>query len=400
MALSIAGLNTPSLHATPTYIPVVNGQFTMGQWNFEGSKSSLGGNAALMFVPAMRFTNKFSILPTLESTYRGTRSAEELAGGNNLFQDTWENGASVKFVHGLNQNWTLRENVGARQKWFRETVDETWNQGLYDYRIFNVGTEIERHWGKRASVAMSYDFSLLKFPNYQSLESTQSGDQAREFSGTNVLDNRIHLVTLRNRITMPMRISTQIMGLYSPRYYTDQTVVEASGLLSSEKRKDDYYGGNLSVDRPFKTSARTQLIASLRYGYAALKSNQNHYDARVTTFIPSFYDYQQHSVGTQFSLAVGFGNNPSPMMFDLGLSASRRNYTDRVIQSESGAYLSEKLYVNESSINLGYSYPLAKNFRLRVSSTFGSSSSNNQYESVYRYNFHDSNYQFGFTYDY
>src|SRR5688572_21638973 len=84
------------VHAVPQYIPVINGLFTTGQWYFEGENSALGGNAALNFVPAIRFTNRFSLIPSIETNYRGTRSAEELAGGSTLFQDTWENATSVK----------------------------------------------------------------------------------------------------------------------------------------------------------------------------------------------------------------------------------------------------------------------------------------------------------------
>src|SRR5690348_5776996 len=89
--LIATGLSIQTAVAAPTYIPVVNSEFSMGQWYFDGSRSSLGGNAALSVVPALRFSNRFSVLPSIQSRYRGTRSTEELAGGNTLFQDTWEN---------------------------------------------------------------------------------------------------------------------------------------------------------------------------------------------------------------------------------------------------------------------------------------------------------------------
>ena len=72
------------VHARMTYIPVASGELTTGQWYFDGTKSGLGGNASMALVPAMRFSNRFSIIPTVESQYRGTRSAEELAGGTTL----------------------------------------------------------------------------------------------------------------------------------------------------------------------------------------------------------------------------------------------------------------------------------------------------------------------------
>ncbi len=382
-----------------TYIPVVNGLFSTGQWYFDGNKSDLAGNLALTFVPAVRFSNSFSVLPTLQTNYRGTRSAEELAGGNTFFHDTWENGVNVKGVHNLNDNWSFKENAGYRFKWFRETVDETWNHGLYDYRIMNVGTEIERHWGKKASIGLGYDFSFVRFPNYVSLESGQSSDNAREFAGTNVLDNRIHLFSLRMRTPLFWKMTGSLQTFLSPRDYTDQHVVAVTGLLTETKRKDLFIGNNISLDRVFAPIQRTRLVTSVFYGYTSLDSNQNHYDATQTQFVGNYYDYAQNAIGTQLTFAFG-SKLEAPMLIDLGYSYSHRNYTSRVIQSQNGTYMNEKLSLIEQNLNLGFSYPLSRNFRVKTTTSFGQSKSNNNYEQVYQYNYHNAEYQFGFTYDY
>lgn len=396
--LSLSLLYSP-LTAAPKYIPVVNGQFTTGQWYFEGSRSALGGNAFLNVVPAMQFSSRFTMIPSFETNYRGTRSAEELAGGNTLFQDTWENALSVKAIHGLNNRWNLKERVSGRVKWFRETTDESWTDGLYDYNTVTVGAELERHWDKKASVAAGYDFSLLTFPNYASLESSQSADTAREFSGDDVLDSQIHLFSIRGQAPMGWGLHSNASLFYNPRFYSDQTIVQLSGLLSSEKREDIRTGGNISFGRDFNIRQRARLMANLSLGYAVLNSNQNHYDARLTTFVADYYDYRQQTAGTNLGLA--FGRNPAgAMVVETGFVYSRRDYGTRTAQSINGAYLSDKLYITETAFNLGFSYPLSKNFRARASSTFGRSKSNNDYESVYRYNYDNANYQFGFTYDY
>lgn len=384
---------------SPKYIPVVSGLFSTGQWYYQGEKSDLGGNAAITFVPAIQFSKGFSVLPTIRSAYHGTRSAEELAGGNTFFHDTWENGVNIKTVQGLNSNWNLRQNAGYRFKWFRETVEESWNNGLYDYRIYNAGTEIERHWNKKTSIALGYDFSYTQFPNYQSLESDQSADRSREFAGEKVLDTRTHLVSLRTRAPLPWHVNGSWQIFLAPRDYTQQHVVALSGLFTSERRQDMYIGSTFGFERVFNTPKRSKLITSVQYGYAGLNSNQNHYDARQTTFVSDFYDYDQNSIGTQLTLAFGsVGGNP--MLIETGYAYAHRDYRSRPIQAEDGAYKIEKLYQIDQSFNIGFSYPLSKNFRVRTSSTFGQSKSNNDYEAVYRYNYHNAEYQFGFTYDY
>jgi hypothetical protein len=305
----------------------------------------------------------------------------------------------VKAVHGLGQKWKLRERAGYRVKWFRETSDETWTNGLYDYNVYTVGTELERLLAPKTSVAVGYDFSYLEFPNYESLESAQDPSLSREFSGSNVLDNRIHLLSLRSGFPLPMKMDANVQVFYSPRDYVSQHEVLASGLFSSSFRHDTYTGTNLTLERLFPLTQKSRLLTSLYYGYSAMNSNQNHYDARLTHFVADYYDYAQNRVGLQFSLAVGMANS-LPMVFDVGGSYSKRDYSSRAIQNADGSYGAEDLYLEETSVNLGYSYPISKNFRMRVTSSFGRSISNNDYEAVYRYNYTNSNYQFGFSYDY
>ncbi len=381
-----------------TFIPVLNGDFALGQWYFDGEESSLNGNMFLNVAPAVRFSNKFAVVPNITTNYRGTRSAEELAGGNTLFQDTWENGINVKAVHNLGARWKLRENMGYRIKWFRETTDESYGNGLYDYNIANVGLELQRNF-KTGYVALGYDFSFLQFPNYESLESSQSSDLSREYAGSNVLDADVHLVNLRAGAPFFWGIKNGIQIYYSPRMYDSQTVVLNSGLLSSEKRQDDYIGTTVSMERSYKTSPKSNLSPMIFFSHAELDSNQNHYDAGQTYFASDFYSYKQNQIGAQLSFSLA--RTPAgPQVFSVGYSYSKRDYANRVTQNLDATYTSDKLYVKETNVSLGYSYPLARSLRLSINATFGRSRSNNDYEASYAYNFSNSNYLFGFHYEY
>ena len=371
----------------------------MGQWYFDGTKSSLGGNAQMTFVPAVRLSNKFSLLPTFQTNYRGTRHAQELAGGNTLFQDTWENAIDLKGVWNIGSSWKGRLRTNYRNKWFRETSNEVWNKGLYDYKILGLGGEIEKFWGKKHAAAVGYDYSFLKFPNYNSLESTQSPDLAREFSGDDVLDANIQLYTFRGRTALPWRINTGVQAYYSPREFPDQAVVDLTGLLTTTDREDTQFGTSINFERFFPTPNKTFIITNLVYGYTTLDSNQNHYDARLTTFVSDYFDYGEQKLGG--SISYGFIKTIyGHMVFDISSFYTKRDYDKRVIQDGEGNYMTEKLYTEESTLNLAYSCPLSKNFKIRASAYFGRSKSNNDYEVLYRYNFNSANYQFGFTYDY
>jgi hypothetical protein len=398
-ALSLLILLTAAAAGAGEFVPVTMAQFGTGQYFFDGKQSALGGNAAIQFVPAYKFSEKLAVLPSIESNYRGTRSAEELAGGSTLFQDTWESALGLKAVMTPSDRWTYRGRLSGRMKLFRETTDEKWTDGLYDYQSASVGAEAERKWSSKFSLAGGYDFSYLRFPNYKSLESSQTGDLARELAGDNVLDSTIHMLSMRAHATLPARFSADLAAYLAPRLYTDQRVVTLSGLFKDTKRVDTTSGFNLSLGRPFRGPWSSMLSGELMYGYLGMNSNQNHYDAKFTAFIPNFYDYAQQSVGAQ--LSAGFGQTGAgPMTVDLGTSYSHRNYTSRPIQGEDGAYLSEHLHVIETSVTAGFTYPLTRSLRARVTSSLGRSRSNNHFEELYRYNYSNANYQFGFTYEY
>ena len=380
------------------FIPVTVAEFSTGQWFFDGKNSALGGNAGVQFVPAYKVSERFSLLPSIESQYRGTRSAEELAGGATLFQDTWENALGVKAVMTPNEQWTYRTRLSGRMKWFRETTNETWTNGLYDYDSLSLGAEAERKWA-HASIAAGYDYSYLTFPNYQSLESSQTGDLARELAGKDVLNANIHVLSLRGRAPLPARFNLDVSGYLAPRYYTDQRVVALSGLFTPTRRVDTASGVNFDLNRAFHGPASSMLAGSLVYGYLGMNSNQNHYDARLTTFIPDFYDYDQQTFGAQ--LHASFGHTyAGPMGAELGGSYSYRQYRSRPIQDSDGSYLSGKLHTVETAVTASFSYPLTRGIHARVSTTVGRSRSNNQFEQLYRYNYTNANYQFGFTYEY
>ena len=91
-----------------------------------------------------------------------------------MFSDTWENGVGLKAVKGLGRRWKARARVNAKTKFYRETTDEKMGDGLYDYNILQGGVDVEYAFSKKVSLALGHDYSFLKFPNYVSLESTQS----------------------------------------------------------------------------------------------------------------------------------------------------------------------------------------------------------------------------------
>ncbi|HMU75618.1 MAG TPA: hypothetical protein PKD69_07600, partial [Elusimicrobiota bacterium] len=56
-------------------------QFMGGQHFFEGRSSALAGNIDVHYTPAVKFSDRWTLLPTYAGSYSGTRDVQELAGG-------------------------------------------------------------------------------------------------------------------------------------------------------------------------------------------------------------------------------------------------------------------------------------------------------------------------------
>ncbi|MBI4397443.1 MAG: hypothetical protein HY548_10130 [Elusimicrobia bacterium] len=277
----------------------------------------------------------------------------------------------------------------------RETQDEDWGDGLFDYRKYTGGVESEYNLTKDAGARLAYDYYLLNFPNYKSLESSQDATLSRELAGKDVLNSANQMMTLSGWAPLPGKGRGDLALYYNLRNYSDQPIVAASGQLTSADRGDKVLALSASMDYPWSLGG-LRFVGSLGLGYGATDSDQNHYDANKSTFLKDYYDYSQVSFSPGVTAALG----RSPWLVSLSGAYTSRKYDQRPIQDGNGNYLTEKTTITELSSSLGLTYPLTKFFKARLVSTLAWSDSNMKYEKVFRYNYKIANYLFGFSYEY
>jgi hypothetical protein len=374
-------------------IPVYDIRFFSGQHFHDGSASSLSGNFTVQASPAVRFNDRWSLVPTYTGGYQGTRDVQELAGGGTLFQDSTSHGLLVKPVYHAG-GWKFKASAGARYEFLRETEDEDWGDGLFDHRKYSGGVEIE--YGEAAGGRAGYDYYTLDFPNYQSLESAQDPTLSRELTGKDVLNSRNHLASAGFWAPLPGGLRADAAFYFNGRRFDDQPVVAASGSPTAQDRADQVLAASLAFSRPWTWGESVRCAAELGVSYNATDSNQNHYDARKTVFLKDYYDYSQAAVSPRLSAALG----GRPWLVSLSGSHSRRDYAERPVQDADGNYLSEKIRAAETTVGLGLAYPIGKNFKARAAGTLGWSDSNMEYEKVFSYNYKIANYLIGFSYEY
>jgi hypothetical protein len=376
--------------------PVYDLRFLGGQHFYDGEASALSGNAFVLVSPAMKFNDKWSLIPTYMAGYQGTRDVQELAGGGTLFQDSTTQGLTLKGIYGLTPAWKLKATVGTRFEYLRETKDEKFGKGLFDYRKHTGGFETQYDLSERSGGRVAYDFYTLDFPNYTSLESSQDSTLSRELAGKDTLNSNNHMFTLSGWSPVPGGARLEVSAYYNQRSFSDQPLVLASGDLASADREDDLMAASGSFAWPWALGENLRFVGELGFGYGTNDSNQAHYDARKTVFIKDYYDYSQISVSPRVTAALG----DKPWIVSAGVTHTQRSYDERPTQDANGDYLAEKINIRDITASLGVSYPLTQNFRARTVATLGWSDSNQKYEKVFRYNYKIANYMFGFSYEY
>ncbi len=400
--LAAAPLAASAVEVQPLYVFQVLG----GQLFFKNQRGSLTGNALGLVAPALRFGDRFTLLPSLSAEYKGTQQALQLANAGTLFHEQWDNRAGLKAIFspgGPDGPWRVKPGGGISYQFLKETKDERWLRGLFDYYRWTSGVEVEYVYHDPHSVRMGADYFETRFPRYTSLESELALGQpsqalARELVGNRVLDTRGAAATLAGDGPISDRVFIEggASALYQDFY--NQFVVDDAGQLRMETREDVTTTLSVGLRFPAQVNPEIRFLSAVDFGVGYNTSNQNSFDAQRVQFMPFYYNYGQVQGGPTFKILIGPDTSP----IAIGASATwwYRRYPYRPHQNESGTYLNESVKTNSYAGSLNLDYPMAKHLSLIIGFQYGGQESNQKFEQFYSYNYTVKNYLFGFRYEY
>lgn len=376
------------------WAPYFNAELTGGLTRFSGNDTN-GMNGSVTYVPAAKLTNRLSLLPTLGASYRKARDVQELAGGGFLSQETGRGLAAVKAIYSLSPAWRGKAYTSYAKEYVKETTDEDWGDGLFDYDKLAFGVEMERAGSRWKSLRLGLDYYTTQFPNYQSLASRQYGQEIN--SGTDVLD--FNAVDASFGWDVGLGESSLISGMVvvSQRDFSDQNIVKLDGTFSSDTRQDlfTFLSAGYRQQLPAWSLGPIQVeqLAGLDGAYALLNSDQNNYDAARTKFNVNYYDYDEVSAGPRYTMRIN-----QKLTLGASFMYAYRAYADRPVQSSNGDYKADKINSQTTTLRLSASYPLWRGLSLALEGALQHADSNMDYETVYRYNFSASNVFAGLSY--
>lgn len=377
----------------------------LGGQHFVGSeRGALAGNFSMLVAPAVRYNSRWAFLPTFTSAYQGTRRVVDLLGAGTLFQEQMDHRVSLKAVHSPDGSlWRWKAGAGYRMELLKETKDERWMRGLFDYQSLELGAEAEYVYREPYSLRLTYDYAYTFFPNYRSLESQVSSDftgqpLSRELAGDRVLDTYANMLGASFDLPFGDASSAEFALRETQTLYPRQPIVEESGLLSADKRADYRTDLTAGLRSPVELGVDLRAVLSANLSAASLISNQNSYDARRTRFLSQYYNYLQLGVGG--SVRFDWGDERQPVSAALSLALSRRTYPHRSVQDAAGSYQGDTLRQNTWSLGADLRYPMAPHFALLFELEHGRTTSNYGYAQFYRYDYAATDYLFGLQYEY
>lgn len=384
------------------FLPVFNFDLSGGESYFENEHSSFGGNLNVDFIPAIRLSKKTSLLPRYSFIYQGVKAAYELEDRDFLYQQSQDHLVSLRLIHKFTPKFKIKTEYAFKKEIARETKDENWGDGLYDYKNKYGSLELEKMfngrripWTIRAGVG---SYSVF-FPNYKSLASKFG----QELCGEQVFNTHDTEVFVSGEVFFNDRIYMN-WGLNSlESRYNDQKIVTLSGEYINETRTDQIgslsYGISYTPDHIYQTwgqAAEFRSRAQLNIKVKNRISNQNHYDTENLIYIAKYYDYQQ----VKITPSIRFQFLPSNNELNFTYGYSNKEYPERIAQSNDGNYSKEKILSQGNLYNITFLYILSKGLSLSVSGSFQRITSNMKYEKLYKYNYNTANYLVGISYEY
>lgn len=380
-----------------------------GQYFFAGDKSRMNANVLANAAPAVKLDSGWTLLPMYTLYYKGTKSVTDAVGAGSLFQQQFDNRLAFAALYPLaGTDWKIKPSLSYKHELLKETRDEAWSKGLFDYQKFGLGFEAEKTYRDPFSVRLGYDFYYVRFPNFVSLESKSGVDPSgnplgRETAGARVLDTFNHQFSAVWTCPIPSdspRFSLQTSYSLIWQTFPDQPLVDAAGQYKSSKRQDfnQSLSAVLSHPRSFRED-RLRMTGSFQLGLALNDSNQNTYDAGQTHYIGDAYSYHMLSAGPALALAWG-EDMRKPQTASISLLWTRTQYAGRRVQDADGLYQDARQYQDRYIFSAGYAYPVAPHFNLTARFDLLRASSNMRYEKTYRYSYGAASYLVGFSYDY
>lgn len=403
MVILIAILSLPSqfLYAAQKQIIPIGSFQALGSFSDTDKGTNLWGyNFSGSYAPSVKLNDTQYLIPLYNGSYKRMRQYITQEEGGRFYNTTQIHNLSAALRSQHSDEWVSRITGLATWNFLKETRDESFGKGLYDYRdfgaVFDLRQTLTVDETKQHNYSWGTQYFRRTYPNFKSLISlatvTAPETDEKNFDGI-----KFSFGVEENVV---QGISWEFKPALLLKYFTDKKLIGDDGVLKTgDKRKDYVLSGDLNSDWPFK-EGRWVLSADNSISYT--HSNLDFYDSRDTltlsddVFTKNYYTY--FSAFT-YPYITYYHPIAKDKKFALrgGYSFLLRDYPGRKVQESSGAYTSTKQQDKEHAVHLSSSYPITKELSWVTYFDYSWVKSNQKYEKFYLYTYNVYQIQTGIS---
>lgn len=388
-------------------VPVLSSWLLGGQDFGAGSRPRDSGLASVLAAVSFPLSDRWKLTPLYQGYYQATRQVIDAGGGGvTLFQSRMDHRLGAKLFWEPNERYRFKFNLGSRFQYLKEATNEDWGKGLFDFRKLSGGVEWEYFYRKPHSLRLGYDYFVVTFPNYATLESRgalkiNGQTVARELTGGKVLDSASHSFLAGINGSLGRRDWVwDFTYIGSMQRYPEQPLTGPTGQLTADKRRDFLHEFTGSIRGWVKPRWFERLYLGLRATYSRTVSNQNNFNASDNRFFAGYYD--SRTLDLLPSMILYFKNPLMPSkawQLSMSYETILTKYPGRYVQDYAGVYHGRPLSTKTDVTIITVTFPLRQHLNFMTSFRSNVLRSNMKYDALYRYNFSSRSYLLGFGYE-
>ncbi|MDH3392733.1 MAG: hypothetical protein OEL66_01910 [Desulfobulbaceae bacterium] len=359
-----------------------------------GGGQMVGGKGSVVVAPVVRFDDTKTGIFLYSGAYRKTKQVFVQDEGPKMFSEDIVQNVMPTFRYTWSPKLIVSPSIVFTQVQTKETAEDTWNNGLYNYRDLGGGVKFEYLFNADPKEKQSVSFGIQRFrreyPNFKSLAFIAGygnfEEREKDFDGT--------LITVSKVDKSQLGWSNTIKTSFLDKRYVDKLVENETGGRDQAKQYD--YNLRLNDELLYKTG--TGWVFSLGTSLAYTKSNQNMAEGAFPQIIFHRNYYSSYSATLRPGVSLTQRRASGHFVtYGIEYGITSHNYLDRMAKDRNGALLADTQVDWTHNLTVQGIYTLNKHWNLGLTMDYSKVTSNMKYEQLYRYNYEIVNISAGFS---
>ncbi len=358
----------------------------------QGDDSLLGGSFNALLAPHYKINEKTLFIFMYDVNYYRKREyysdtsethMEDTTGSKERIQfQSHDFTPMVRLKIGDGSRYTLTPSCFYTATYNIDVENEGWGDGWYNYRDMGLGLDFTdkrlRYYKLNGILKLGIQLYQRHFPNFPSLRE----EDEKDYTGI------ITSMEYQHKDTANISWSTEYDLLY--KMLKNKMVDDENGNPTGDKQRDYMHHLNLSIEYTYSPDIRIGADINIEL----YRSNQNNFSGE---FISNFYSYNSYGLTPNISYTF----ETRPIIIELSYAYQKTNYSDRIAKDSNQVIKAgETQWETHNEILLKAGYEINKNWQAIGKLQRIVVDSNNEDESIYKYNYKDTSFSVGFSYRY